>query len=116
MKIIIAGGRSFKDYELLKRELDEYLGIMPGDHSIISGCARGADSLGEQYAKENNLPLIKMPADWKTHGKSAGYIRNSDMAKIADAVVVFWDGKSKGTKHMIDIAKKLALKVKIVRF
>ena len=72
---------------------------------IVSGCARGADSLGEKYATEKNYKLHKFPADWDRFGKSAGYRRNQEMAEFADMVIAFWDGKSVGTKHMIDISK-----------
>jgi len=80
---------------------------------IVSGGAKGADQLGEQYAKENNYNLRIFPADWDKYGKKAGYIRNEEMAKYADACVCFWDGKSKGTKMMIELAKKYKLKTRL---
>ena len=79
--------------------------------SVISGMARGVDSLAVDYAKETNLPLVKMPAFWDLYGRSAGYKRNEQMAEVADALIALWDGSSRGTKHMIDIAKKKGLKV-----
>lgn len=105
MKLIIAGSRSFNNYELLK----DYLTRVKLNISIIeiiSGCARGADRLGERYAKEHNIKLIRFPAQWNIHGKSAGYLRNKEMLKYADHVIVFWDGNSPGTKHMINEAEK----------
>lgn len=107
--IVIAGGREFNDYKFLKERMNHLCrnladkGIAP---VVISGKARGADSLGEQWAKEHGYEVIAKPADWDKHGKSAGYKRNEEMALIADAVVCFWDNKSKGTKHMIELAKK----------
>jgi hypothetical protein len=71
---------------------------------IISGTARGADKLGEQLAIQFKLQLMLMPADWNTHGKAAGYKRNEAMADIANGCLVFWDGQSKGSFHMMNIA------------
>ena len=84
LKVIVAGGRDFNDYELLKSKLDYILQNKLPDVEIVSGAARGADSLGERYAKENNLGLHRKPADWDTYGKSAGYRRNAEMADYAD--------------------------------
>lgn len=113
MRTIIAGSRTFVDYELMKFHLQNYRFPIT---SIISGCAKGADSLGEQYAIEKGIPLEKYPANWNKYGKSAGYRRNEQMADVADALIAFWDGESKGTKHMIDIAVSKKLKVKIINY
>ena len=82
--------------------------------------ARGADQLGERLAEEYNLNLLRMPANWDLYGKRAGYLRNSDMAMYAakenGVLVTFWDGKSRGTKHMIDLAHKHELAVHVVNF
>ena len=116
MKVIIAGGREFSDYSLLSSVCDHMLqNYAPRDIEIVSGTANGADKLGERYAKENNCKIKQFPADWSL-GKQAGYIRNKQMAEYADCLIAFWDGKSKGTKHMIDLAEKQGLKVKIVRY
>lgn len=107
--IVIAGGREFNDYKFLKARMDHLcrnLAAKGVEPVVVSGKARGADSLGEQWAKEHGYGVIAKPADWDTYGKSAGYKRNEEMALIADAVVCFWDNKSKGTKHMIELAKK----------
>lgn len=112
MKTIVAGSRTFNNYKLLKSTLDEITEIT----EIVSGTAKGADTLGEKYAKESNIPLVLFPADWNKYRNSAGYIRNEEMAKYADACIVFWDGKSKGTKHMIDLALKYQLDLKIINF
>ena len=82
---------------------------------IVSGTARGADRLGEQYANANSLPLKKMPAEWDKYGKSAGYKRNEQMAEYSDCLIAFWDGQSRGTKHMIDIARRLDLEVIVIK-
>jgi hypothetical protein len=70
--------------------------------TVISGCAQGADTHGEAWARLRDIPVCRTPADWKTHGKAAGPIRNKDMAKVGDALVAVWDGKSRGTANMID--------------
>lgn len=110
MRIIIAGSRDFTDYKVMERTLyplfDKY--NLLEDSVIISGTARGADRLGEKFARDNDLSLIRMAADWETHGKKAGYIRNSEMSEVADMVICFTNG-SKGTGHMINIAKKKGL-------
>lgn len=115
MKVIIAGGRTFDNYELLKESCDRILARQPLIE-IVSGTAGGADKLGERYANEKGYLIHEFPANWDKHGKSAGYIRNEEMAKFADGLIAFWDGKSKGTKHMIDLAKKYNLKVKVINY
>ena len=114
-KVIIAGGRDFNDYKLLKQKADFILQNQT-EIEIVSGAARGADKLGERYAKEKGYSISSHPADWDKYGKSAGYIRNKEMAEYADALIAFWDGKSKGTKHMIDLAEKQGLKNKVVKY
>lgn len=83
---------------------------------IISGHTSGADSLGEKFATDHNLQCELYPADWKRHGKAAGPIRNAEMAKVADALIAFWDGQSHGTKSMIELAKRKGLQVAVIRF
>ena len=103
MKVVIAGGRNFRDYAVLKEAISRIqFQEMP---VIISGGATGADSLGERFAKENGYPLLRFPAQWGVYGKAAGPIRNVRMAEEADAVICFWDGYSPGTKHMIKATK-----------
>ena len=114
-KVIVAGSRSFNDFSFLVYKLDHVLQNYE-QIEIVSGTARGADQEGEKYAFLRNYPIKQFPANWDAHGNSAGYIRNEEMAKYADACVVFWDGKSRGTKHMINLAKKHNLKLKIYRF
>lgn len=110
MNVIIAGGRDFFDYGRLCNACDKILQNFQ-DIKIISGHAHGADMLGETYAKERGFPLTVFPADWGAHGKKAGFIRNGEMAKHGNVLIAFWDKKSKGTKHMIGMAKKNKLLV-----
>lgn len=117
-RIIIAGGRDFNDYNLLKEKVDNLISEKRKTHQIyiVSGKARGADSLGEKYANENGFNIVEFPADWDKFGKSAGYKRNVEMAENADALIAFWDGDSRGTKHMIDIAKEKNLPTRIIKY
>ena len=102
MKCAIIGGRDFNDYEKVVEVLSKYNDIT----EIISGGAKGADSLAEKYAQEKNIPLTIFPANWKKYGKSAGVIRNRDIVKNSDILFSFWDGKSKGTANSIALARK----------
>ena len=113
-KVVVAGGRDFDDYQLLTSKLD-HLFKNRVEIEIVSGCARGADSLGEKYAKKRGIALRKFPADWEI-GKHAGHVRNREMAEYCDAVVVFWDGVSRGTANMIKAAEKLNKPVRIIRY
>jgi len=117
-RVIVAGTRTFDDYELLREKLDQYLAGFQ-NIEIISGGARGADTLGERYAKEKGYKLTKFPANWDLYGKSAGYIRNEEMAMYAGkngTCIVFWDGVSKGSQHMIDLAIKHGVDVLIIKY
>lgn len=116
-RVIVAGGRDFNDYELLSGELNAlFWGRDLHDIEIVCGKARGADSLGETYAKEKGIKIAYFPANWATYGIRAGYLRNESMAKYGTALVAFWDGKSKGTKSMIDLAKSHNLKTTVVSY
>lgn len=118
-RLIIAGTRSFNNYEYLKEVCDYVLSDVVKTHTItiISGTANGADKLGERYAKEKGYKLFRFPAKWNrrpdgSYDKSAGYKRNNEMAIFASQVeksgcLIFWDGISKGTKSMIEIAKRM---------
>lgn len=114
MKVIIAGSRDFNDYELLREKCDKALSLQKSVE-VVSGTARGADLLGERYATERGYLITQFKPDWDKYGKRAGYLRNTEMADYADALIAFWDGESKGTKHMIDIATKKGLKIIIVK-
>lgn len=86
------------------------------DIIIVSGGASGADAIGERYAQENGFKVEKYPADWEKYGRSAGPRRNKQMAEVSNYVICFWDKKSKGTKSMIECAKRLdkPIKIKII--
>ena len=114
-KVIIAGGRDFDDYTRLCRVMDHVL-RNKSEITIISGGSRGADTLGEKYARERGDNLIIIKANWTKYGKSAGYIRNKEMLSLADGVVCFWDKKSKGTGHMINITNKSGKPLKVVHY
>lgn len=117
MNIIIAGSSTFQDYELLERKMDT-LTAQLDDIVVFSGYADGADKLGERWAFENRFTVKRFRPDWKEHGKQAGIIRNQEMLTEAGpkcAVIVFWDGQSKGSKDMIDRAKKAGVKLKVIR-
>lgn len=114
MKVIIAGSRNFDNFELLKNKCDLILSNVIVDE-IVSGTAKGVDMLGEKYANYKNFKIMRFPADWDVFGKRAGFLRNEEMAKYADALIAFWDGESKGTKHMINLANKYNLKVRVVK-
>ena len=117
-RVIIAGTRTFSDYELLRTTCNNLLSEKQWTHTVvvISGTARGADQMGERYARERGFQLRRFPADWEQYGKSAGHIRNAMMADNADALIAFWDGESKGTKNMIDNARRKGLAVRVIQY
>jgi hypothetical protein len=108
MRTIIAGGRNITDQKWIDLAVAESKFEIT---EVVSGTARGADELGEAWAARHNVPVKRMPADWDRLGKSAGYKRNQAMAAYAEALIVVWDGNSKGSGHMLAIAKALNLKV-----
>ena len=116
MKLVIAGSRGFTDYQLLREMTDYLLTETLEDIEIVSGGARGADVLGEKYAKERGYTIKSFPANWDLHGKAAGYIRNEEMAQYGNYVLLFWDGESKGTQHMAKLAEKHGCKVYLVNY
>ena len=112
MKCIIAGSRTIADYVTLETAIEQSgFDFDGGITQVVSGGARGVDVLGEEWAYRNHRQLIIFPADWDTYGKSAGIRRNEQMAIWADALIALWDGKSRGTEHMIKCARKHNLKV-----
>lgn len=116
--VIIAGSRGFSNYKLLREQCNKFLREKRKTSNIIvvSGHARGADTLGEKYAQDEGFTLEIYPAQWKKFGKRAGYRRNEQMAEVADALIAFWDGSSKGTKHMIEIMENKKLLVRVVNY
>lgn len=112
MKTIIAGSRSIHSYAVVEQAIIDsgFDDIDGGITEVVSGCARGVDALGEEWAYKNHRKVILFPADWN-NGPSAGHQRNARMAAYADALIAVWDGQSKGTANMIAQAKKRGLKV-----
>lgn len=111
MKVAVIGSRTFDNYEEVKRTLSAINITL-----LVSGGAKGADTFGEQYAKENNIPTKIFLPDWEKHGKAAGFIRNTDIINEAELVVAFWDQKSNGTKDSIEKADKAGKKILIITF
>ncbi len=112
MRTIIAGSRGFwkPSFDIYMKFHAEGLGIT----QVVCGQARGPDTWGGEWAYANDIPIKYFPANWDMLGKRAGYVRNQQMADNADMLIAFWDGKSRGTKHMIDIANAKGLKVIVV--
>ena len=119
-KVIIAGSRNFENYALMSEKLND-LFVHSSEFNgsvikIISGMAKGADTLAIRYADEHKLTKLLFPANWKSYPRIAGFLRNEDMLSIATHLIVFWDGKSSGTKHMIDIAKEKGIPVWVFNY
>lgn len=114
--VIIAGSRTFGDYGRLREACDAILRDVAaaGTVTVLSGAAAGADTLGERYAAERGIAVRRFPADWQRHGRAAGPIRNSQMAGEGHMLIAFWDGKSRGTAHMISMARKRGLAVHVI--
>jgi hypothetical protein len=112
MRVIIAGGRDYHNYNTV---LDAIVECNFNIQTVVSGGAKGVDALGEKYAVDADVKLVVYPADWEKNGRAAGPIRNRKMAENADALIAIWDGKSRGTKNMIETATKLGLLVYVKR-
>jgi len=111
MNLGIIGGRDFDKYDVLRHQIDPIRSNY--DIScIVSGGARGADSLAERYANEYNIKTLIFKPDWDKYGKAAGFIRNSDIINNSDLVIAFWNGNSKGTLDSIN--KALNTKTNII--
>ena len=113
MRTAIIGSRNFTDWELMEKTLSQ---LNFNITEIVSGGAKGADSLGEKYALTKNIPTKIYLPDWEKFGKAAGMIRNADIIKNSDFVIAFWDGISKGTKQSIDLSKKTNKKLLVIRY
>lgn len=113
MKLIIAGSRSGFTQEQVSGVLDENVDVLKVDE-VVSGSAIGVDKYGELWAYSNNIDVKRFPADWKSFGKRAGFKRNAEMGKYADCLIAFWDEKSKGTRHMINVMNDLRKEVIVV--
>ena len=108
--IAIVGSRDFNDYELLKAEMNKV-----EIKKIVTGGAKGADQLAENYAREHNIPVVVFKPDWKL-GRHAGVLRNRLIVENSEAVIAFWNGQSKGMLSTINHAKKLGKPVTIVTY
>lgn len=118
-RVVIAGCRDYNNYDEAKTYIDLCLSDIRKKYEIVilSGGARGADAIGERYAKENGFNIEKHPAAWEIYGKSAGPRRNKQMAEACDFVICFWDGQSRGTGSMIEYAKTYGkpIRIKIIQ-
>lgn len=113
MRVIIAGSRSITDYSLVEKAVkDSGFRI----DVVISGGARGVDSMGEEWASKNGKTVQRFIPDWERHGKSAGFIRNDLMVRNADALVAVFDGVSRGTSHTISMARKKGIPVHVLEY
>lgn len=109
MKLAVVGSRVFKDNLEAKKEAQSLIAgaILALDvTAIVSGGAAGPDKWSEEVADQMNIETVIYKPDWKTYGKSAGIRRNCDIINDAESVLVFWDGKSKGTSHDIMLARR----------
>lgn len=113
MKTIVAGSRNITDYRIVQAAIEKAATLSIVITELVSGAARGVDSLGERWAEENGIPIKRFPADWAALGKSAGHVRNAAMAEYAEALIAVWDGASKGTSSMIEKARAKDLAVYI---
>ncbi len=116
-RVVVAGCRHYTDYQEAKNYIDFCISKIRKKYNLIvvSGGCKGADLIGEQYARENNLKIERYPAQWEIFGKKAGPKRNKQMAEIGDFIICFWDGKSRGTKSLIDYALEMNKPIKIKR-
>ena len=113
-RVIIAGGRDFEDYAALECFADTVLRTkLNYDIEIVSGDAKGADTLGQKYAEKRGYRIKHFPANWNVFGKRAGMVRNEQMADYADACIAFWDGASHGAKNMINLCKQKDIPIRI---
>jgi len=118
-KIVVCGSRHFQNYPLLRKAVGDTIALVRAERPnsqivIVSGCARGADQLGERFAAENGLSVERFAANWARFGRGAGPKRNAEMAKVANLVIAFPVGASKGTKNMIKQAQKKGIECIII--
>jgi hypothetical protein len=107
MKLLIAGSRDYPTNGNFNDKMNELVKLFGVPSEVVSGhCKTGPDKLGEDWAKQNNIPVKLFPADWDKFGRSAGPIRNKHMAEYCDRAIVFWDGQSRGSQNMINELKR----------
>lgn len=114
MKIAIVGSRNFTDMALLESTMRKH--FLNEKFTVVSGGAKGADKLAEFFCEKNNIDIEIIYPDWQKFGKAAGIIRNQKIVELADVVVAFWDGETKGTKNTIDSAIKKGSETIVVNF
>ncbi len=112
-RLIIAGSRTITDRKFIQGAMNQAWKDL-GPFQVIAGGARGVDSVAASLANDAGITTTILNADWDKWGKSAGYRRNEAMARVATHLLVVWDGESKGAGHMIDIAEKAGLPVRVV--
>lgn len=117
-KLIIAGGRDFNDEALMRDRLQEMANqqIIDETTELVCGMTKGADIMGQHLFKQNGMTVHEFIPDWDGLGKRAGFVRNAEMGDAADLALIFWDGQSRGTKHMIEYMEKLGKPVYLVRY
>lgn len=115
MKLGVIGSRGFDDYDLMKSYLDRIHAVEPITQ-IVSGGASGADSLGAKWSDENSIYKKIYRPDWNKYGKKAGFLRNMSIVENSDKIIVFWDGRSKGSEHSINLCKKIGKKCKVIYY
>ena len=116
MNIAIVGGRDFNDYPLLKESISAYIDAHEKPENIVSGGAKGADTLAAQFAAEMGIPLLIFKPDYQRYGRGATLVRNTQIIENAEVVFAFWDGQSKGTKDSIKKAEKLEKELYIITY
>ena len=114
MKLAVVGSRDVDQYEVVREILDTIYSYNPEISAVVSGGARGIDSYGAYWAKENDLPVTEYLPDWNKYGKRAGFVRNELIVKDADYVCAIWDGVSRGTLNSIDLARKYKKKLLVI--
>lgn len=117
VRLVIAGGRDYTDSDAAYKKIDRIVQTLPrGKMSEVCGMARGADEIGRKWAIRGGISVTSFPALWDRYGKSAGFVRNSVMANHGTHLIAFWDGKSRGTQSMIELANSYGLRVCVSRY
>lgn len=119
--LMVAGSRDFQNYAILEKLLDYIVAQIPRPIVIVQGEARGADSLAKRYAQSHSISSLEFPADWKSHGKRAGYLRNKEMVDFIKqfphrGIVCFWDDSSRGTYQNFGLAEEARIDLIIVHY
>jgi hypothetical protein len=115
LRLIIAGSRGVENYSIVVEAAEVFCLCYGKPDAVLSGGAYGVDQLGEEWANAKGVPLEVYPADWALHGRKAGTMRNSFMARKANALLAVWDGSSNGTRHMIETARRKGFTVMVWR-